>query len=358
MNSGTTAMTLEEKMAGAGYKNSGFDYLRLLLSTAVICFHSVIICRGEFAQANFNGETHGVPFNLVVPMFFALSGFLVAGSLMRSPNLGIFLGLRAFRIVPALLVDTLFIAVIAGPFLTTHSVGDYFSNSQLHAYFLNIIGDIHYYLPGVFKKNPTDIVNGQLWTIPFELACYTYLAILALIGVHRSRVGFALIVLGGIAALQIHQFHIGGGAWRTPEVCFFVGVLFYVWRDLIAWRQSYFWASFLLSMLLTATSTLGYVLALPITYMTVYLGLLHPAKVSLLKAGDYSYGLYLYGFPLQQIVYSFLPIARVWWGNILIGLPVSLLFAAISWHFVEHKILGRKGLLYRILPWGASSARP
>ena len=71
------------------------------------------------------------------------------------------------------------VALILGTLLTTLPLGEYFAHPMLHSYFLNIIGDIHYFLPGVFDQNPSHRVNGQLWTIPFELECYIVLAAVA-----------------------------------------------------------------------------------------------------------------------------------------------------------------------------------
>jgi peptidoglycan/LPS O-acetylase OafA/YrhL len=134
---------------------------------------------------------------LVLPMFFALSGFLVAGSLERSKTLIMFLGLRILRIVPALSVEVLLSAFIPGPLLTTYPLTAYFSDTRFFAYFLNILGDIHYTLPGLFLSNPRpETVNLQLWTVPFELGCYIVLVFISLVGVFKRRSWFLLAVIG------------------------------------------------------------------------------------------------------------------------------------------------------------------
>jgi peptidoglycan/LPS O-acetylase OafA/YrhL len=334
-----------EKAAG---KNSGFDYLRLVLALLVISFHSIVLCYGKSTQKEVDGSIFGIFFGLIVPMFFALSGFLVAGSLVRSPNLGIFIGLRAFRIIPALLVDTLFSALILGPLLTTFTLYDYFNDHQLHAYFLNIIGDIHFHLPGLFINNPSDRVNGQLWTIPYELECYLVLAAMGLIGLHRKRILFAMAVLAAMSLLEIHLLIHGGGAWRNIVLCFLAGVVFYLFRDKIPLRWFYFFLAATLSCLILAIPAAGYLSAFPIAYMTIFIGLLNPKKISILETGDYSYGLYLYGYPLQQALVSTLPFAREWYGNLILGIPLAFLFAFFSWHVIEKKALSRKKILYRI----------
>jgi peptidoglycan/LPS O-acetylase OafA/YrhL len=81
-----------------------------------------------------------------------------------------------------------------------------------------------------------------------------------------------------------------------------------------------------------------YVVPLFASYFTVYLGLLNPPRNRLVLGGDYSYGLYLYGYPIQQAVAAF-PQTREWWINLAISLPLAIVFAAGSWHLLEKRVL-------------------
>ena len=139
---------------------------------------------------------------IILPMFFALSGFLVAGSLERNKSPISFFGLRIIRLAPALLVEITLSAIILGPIFTTFSIQAYFSDPLFYSYFLNVVGYIHYTLPGVFTQNPVpSIVNSQLWTIPFELKCYIMLAGIAGIGIFgRKNLLLAFMVVAQIAA--------------------------------------------------------------------------------------------------------------------------------------------------------------
>ena len=81
---------------------SGFDYARVILALMIMADHSVIVCLGEDVQRSlFTGVLRPL-MAIVVPMFFALSGFLVAGSLVRSRSLVTFVGLRALNCTGAL----------------------------------------------------------------------------------------------------------------------------------------------------------------------------------------------------------------------------------------------------------------
>jgi peptidoglycan/LPS O-acetylase OafA/YrhL len=84
--------------------------------------------------------------------------------------------------------------------------------------------------------------------------------------------------------------------------------------------------------------------AVPIAYFSVYLGLLNPAR-NIVLSGDYSYGIYLYGFPVQQAVVQLLPTHREWYWNLVIALPVVIVIAVLSWWLVEKPCLARRSLI-------------
>jgi peptidoglycan/LPS O-acetylase OafA/YrhL len=195
---------------------SGFDYIRLILALGVIFSHSMLLTNDNDAMMGIR-PVLAMFFALILPMFFALSGFLVAGSLERSNTLITFLGLRVFRIMPALTVEVLLSALVLGPLLTTVSLAYYFSSGEFFSYFLNIFGEIHYYLPGVFLSNPVTVVNGQLWTVPWELACYIALAALAVTGIFRRRHWLVLSLVG------LHVAQIGLDIIRTDRNPWVVG---------------------------------------------------------------------------------------------------------------------------------------
>jgi peptidoglycan/LPS O-acetylase OafA/YrhL len=89
-------------------------------------------------------------------------------------------------------------------------------------------------------------------------------------------------------------------------------------------------------------------IGLPIAYVIVYAGLRNPRKIKLLEKGDYSYGIYLYGTPLQQVVYAFGGIGATLVGNFAFASIFAICVAAMSWHFIELPIMSRKKLSYKI----------
>ena len=341
--------TLGIQFAGTGGRPAGFDYMRLGLALAIVLFHSCTVCYGPDAERALWQSPAGQLCFMIVPAFFALSGFLVAGSLQRN-DLPAFLTLRALRIFPALVVEVTLSAVILGSVLTTLPLSEYFSSPMLYSYFLNIAGDIHYHLPGVFGNLPTATwVNLQLWTIPFELRCYIGLSLLALLRLHKRPVLFLALVTTasvGICAhgLITHHVYPGYGVPHGPYLIlsFLFGVGLYSLRERIPFSWAGSLIAFVIAYLLLSHGQTIY-LAIPfISYVTIFLGLCNPPRTSIILGADYSYGIYLYGFPIQQTVAELLPGTRIWFVNFLLSVIVTACFAAFSWHMIENPVLARK----------------
>lgn len=336
-------MTLSDKLTLAEGRPSGFDLMRITLSIAVVCWHSVYTTMGASKTLELLATTPmRAPVALLLPMFFGLSGFLVTGSLLRSKSLISFLGLRALRLGPALAIEVILSALVLGPLLTSLPLSEYFSDPKFLHYFLNILGDIQYKLPGLFLNNPSpELVNLQLWTVPFELKCYVAIAILATLGIAFDRIAFVLLL--GITQLAIiyyvlayhpaQEYSVPHG--RILVLCFLFGVGFYLWRDVIPYNGALALVSAALCLWLPLSRYGDYFLAGPALYLTCYLGLANPRRSRFLTSGDYSYGIFLYGFPIQQATLAILPSTEVWWINILICVPISIVFATGSWHLVE-----------------------
>jgi peptidoglycan/LPS O-acetylase OafA/YrhL len=323
---------------------SGFDYLRIILSLAVIGWHTIIVCYGRDAETPFwTGWFRPLP-SVIVPAFFALSGFLVAGSLVRN-SLPSFLTLRGVRIFPALAVEVLVSALLIGPFVTTYRLSDYFSDPLFFRYFFNLIGHIQYLLPGVFAGMPCpDFVNIQLWTIPKELECYILISLIGLTRLHLRpwTLLFALIMV--TIAILGREFWTGifpalndrppGG---SIVMAFLFGVALYQLKDKVPFHWSLALISFVAGWLFLCWGTTTYLSTLPVAYLTVYIGLLNPRISLLTAAADYSYGMYLYGFPVQQTVAFLFPSTRLWYANLALSVLISGVLAYLSWTFVESK---------------------
>lgn len=353
--------TVAQRMADAQGRASGFDYLRLILATVILISHSFEVTNSKEMMAFTHSGPGLVIRQILVPMFFGLGGFLVAGSLDRTRSLVTYLGLRVLRIFPALWADILFAALLLGPLVTTVTLGEYVASREFHSYFLNLIGEIHYKLPGVFKGNALDRVNGQLWTVPWDLAGYMLLSLFSLAGFYGKRRTFLIvtIVMWALFLAGRYVFVPFEGGYTadmrfTVVPCFLAGVLFHLYRDRIVWSHRLFALSATtITVCLLLTTRTMWLLVVPILYVTVYFGLFNPRRVWIIASGDYSYGVFLYHWQFEQALWFFVPVAATWYGNVAIALPLTFFFAFLSWHLVEKHALALRHPLMACDDWFA-----
>jgi peptidoglycan/LPS O-acetylase OafA/YrhL len=349
--------TLAGRLAAAKNRPAGFDYLRLLLASAVIVTHAFMLTLVDVNPAR--------PLvAMVLPMFFALSGFLVCGSLVRCKTLFDFLALRVLRLLPALVVETTLSAVVIGTIFTVLPLRAYFTDPMFRGYFTSIIGIVKYKLPGVFLTNPwPELVNGQLWTLKFELYSYILLAMAVLLGLVRPRIRFGIFV-----AISMPLFFVLGGLVfvKSPTVAvhgpvlvasFVAGVAAFLYRERIVWSGRLFAVALVASFACLSAPLGDYLVPVPVTYVTIYLGLLDPHRISLVRKGDYSYGLFLYGYPIQQATIAAMGEPGRHWGiNLAVAYPIAFAVAGFSWWCVERPFLKLKPLVHRVKFWGVSGS--
>lgn len=337
--------TLQDAITRTGGRSRGFDYFRIFLSCAVVVWHSARVSYPDFGMGPWLRPTAG----LILPCFFALSGYLVSGSLIRSRTVHEFVALRAMRIVPALAVETVLSMVIIGSLFTTLSLGAFYSHPQTHAYLFNIVGYVHFKLPGVFTDLPINAVNLSLWTVPFELECYLLIVILWVTRIIRSPLALLLAAIGLQIAIPAFDLYRGVEmdatrpvAARVLVLAFLYGVLLYNFRDRLRLNGLLLIVSLAACLVCLRFVSLSYFVALPAAYVTIYLGLLNLPKVPVVMDGDYSYGIYLYSFPIQQAITQLLPDHREWYVNAPISLVLAAACAAFSWHVVEKPVLQQR----------------
>lgn len=329
---------------------AGFDYLRLALAFAVLAFHCIVITQGR-AGEDIVWASHWRPLAAAfVPMFFAMSGYLVTASVLRS-SIAQFVVNRAVRLLPALATQVVISALLLGLCVTTLPVTEYLSSPDLWRYLRTAIGWTQFKAPGVFTGNPTHELNLSLWTIPYELLCYLALGGATVIGlVQRSRLFVAVLLALHIALFLWDALRIGViGVQddlppRVLALVYMSGVAMYVWRDQMLLSTG----RMVLATGLTwacLTFPIGiYFVALPVAYLTVCVGLLNPPRHWIIKSGSYSYGVYLYAFPIQQTsVYLWPSLGPI--EVFLIAAPLSALAATFSWHVIEKPCLALRHAL-------------
>jgi len=360
--------TIADAIVRTKSRSTGFDYLRIVLAVAVLLWHSYRVTNAGASMTPVVRAFAGP----ILPMFFALSGFLISGSLVRSRSIHEFIMLRVIRILPALSVETVISLVLIGSFFTTLSLAQFYAHPVTHHYLYNMVGHVQLRLPGVFEDLPFPrIVNLSLWTVPFELRCYLLIVLLWFTRLVSQRY---LLLAAALILPVLLYFHdvqsgqvmgtLGRVSGNVLVICFLCGIVVYQFREKLVLSLPLFIASLAVAEVMLLSSFGSYLVALPLAYATVYLGMLNPPKVPVLLNGDYSYGVYLYAFPVQQAVVSLFPAYRIWWVNAAIALPVVAILAAFSWHAVEKPIMHRRkhiiGLTDRIVDrlMGRKTLRP
>ena len=193
----------------------GFDFARVFLAFNVLGWHSVLVAQGTYGSAL---EGAGWILNYsVLPMFFGLSGFLVAGSAQRLDIRNFFIN-RGLRIFPALIVEILLSAVVLGALYTTLPLAKYFTSGAFFTYFENIVGLVRLQLPGVFLHNPNDnVVNASIWTVPYEMACYGVMGALIVSGVVKKGWTLAASAASLACCSQSSRCAICSSMWLKPR---------------------------------------------------------------------------------------------------------------------------------------------
>lgn len=335
------------------HRTNNFDFLRILAAGMVLCSH-------QFALI---GQSEPRPFGLLkigtlgVLMFFSISGYLVAQSWDRDPRLLHFIVKRFLRVWPGLAAVTCVAALILGPAVTLLSIHDYLRSSETWRYFSQLYLDIQLHLPGVFEHNVINAVNGSLWTIPIEVRWYGVLAGAGLCALLRFRARFLLLLIVLLYSIYIYGIfdvqHNPVAQFLFPDFgaeygsFFCYGAVMYRFHG--EWRR-YYWhlipALILLSMAL-AVLNYGYAaLYILLPFFVISLGLQStPVLRRFGRYGDFSYGIYIYAFMVQQLVASNIGKNQPYWLALLASTIFTLACAFLSWHLIEQPALGLKRYL-------------
>ena len=335
---------------------NNFNLLRLLAALGVIITHAYALL--GLPERDFVAiVTHGLlSFSrLGVYVFFVISGFLIAYSLSHSSSILNFFWKRLLRIFPALIVVLILTVFVVGPTITKAPLKTYFTQLGTYHYLLGGISlyDTQHQLLGVFTDNPHPGVNGSLWTLPYEWTCYVLLACsLWFIKKRRAWVLGALILVSIALRVLIGHYQIGlvidflhldSRQFLLFNTLFLLGALALEMRHTIKFR----WIGatvlavglVILSFYYKKLSFYWMLVAVP--YITIWLASL-PLTNRLgrwFNDQDFSYGFYIYAFPVSQILVAYfknnLSVLTLAVFTTLLTFPLAFL----SWHFIERPCL-------------------
>jgi len=326
---------------------NNFDSVRIALALIVVFAHLAALTQiSDF-------KYFGVIFdsNFAVKGFFSISGFLVAKSYSSSRSVLEYAEKRLRRIYPAY-VAAIALCFCIGLLVTTLNTTDYLKSPQTIKYvlanltFLNFIQPT---LPAVFEANPVQALNGALWTIKVEVMLYFCIPVLMYFFKRfGSNVTTAIVFF--ISAYWVYFFTYQYGGTKGEEIArqfpgqlsyFVLGALFAVNDKMLS--KIGMMALISLLALFTASNPIAKLVVDPIAYSSVviYLSVSAFKSLNLGKYGDISYGIYLYHFPIIQLLIFLEAFKLDIWLGFLSTLALTLISALASWHFIEKKLLKR-----------------
>lgn len=314
-------------------RDNALNALRLGLAALVVLSHSWGMALGQAGPLPYLG-------GFAVDGFFVISGFLVTGSRLRLP-LGDYLRRRALRILPGLWACLLVSAFVLAPVAAVMS-GQSFDPGRAAGYVLGNASTV-VTQPGIGLRalEPVDVTwNAPLWTLAYECAAYVIAGLLLTLPWFRARAVAVVLVLCSTVTLVWGEDNWTGGAgplWARLGAFFAAGMLLRLWRPRVsgAWAMS---ATMLVAALMV-TSNRAYTAGAPLALAFALLYVGARAHVRLGVRNDLSYGLYIYGWPVQLLLlYAGVPTLGPWWFAGL-SLAATLPLAWASWLLVERPAL-------------------
>jgi len=334
-------------------RNNNFNLLRILATVAVLVSHSYPISLGPGTPEPLDLVLDMSLGTLAVLSFFAISGYFISQSFDNSGSVVDFGIARVLRIYPGLLAVLVLTAFALGPVFTKADLMLYFSDRKTLLYIPRnlLLWPLQYELPGVFGDNAyPGAINGSLWTLAYEVACYVMVAVVGIFGLApnlRRFAGFLIVYavcyIAAFPLLRSNYSHLTIlQNIHLLALPFVIGMALFQFRQHVPLRLP-------ILAVLCAASAISYqspwfheLFVLAWSYGIFYFGFLKCQPLQIYnRLGDYSYGMYIYAFPIQQIIAALYkectPLIMM-----MLSLPLTLFFAVLSWHGIEKRTLAQK----------------
>ncbi|OUJ72741.1 hypothetical protein BXP70_17750 [Hymenobacter crusticola] len=362
---------------GVAHANN-FDFIRVLLATAVVFCHSYGVYDGTIERDplwRWSGHQLSVG-TAAINFFFAISGFLVSQSWTREPHYLRFLQKRVLRIYPGFVAVCLLEALLFGPLGRgwPPAFRAYWSEVGIRGFLFRTATLREPILPPTLLQLPIpNFLNASLWSISYEFVCYQLIALAAVLGAWTKPARILWLFLGllvlNIGHYPVYQLYNVAGT-LDPHLLpyypalyaerlltlehlllpFTAGMCCYAYRHHLP-RSRWGLLLSLLALAGTLRTGVGFEIAQAVfgVYVLLYVSLQQRVTFPrFAQFGDFSYGIYLYGWPLLQLVLLYaqghLTVGGVFGCTMALVVPV----AALSWHLVEKPFLRFKS--FPVLP--------
>lgn len=339
-------------------RNNALNAFRLALAISVILWHSFEVTGRVVSPV----AVRQLLSEVGVDGFFAISGFLITASWLSHPRLRDYLVARAVRILPGLyvcLVVTAFVIAPIGVWIQGGSVAKLLLSAGPIKYVLKNSAVV--YLQPSVAGTPRGVPmagwwDASLWSLAYELMCYLAVAGLGVVGLARRRWVSPVALLLAVVAATF--FHFPPESIRQTivrcAIMFCAGALLYHFQDLIPARWSLVAVSVVIVLASSVLPDYRVVAALPLAYAVIVSGaLIHNKRLRLRT--DLSYGVYIYGWPTQQLLVICGLVSLNPSVFFLLATTATLPLAALSWFLVEKRAISLKSRLKR--RWSAPVLR-
>lgn len=332
-------------------RRNNFDFLRLIFAYFVILSHCYPISGEHDCDWLCQLTDKQIWFSFIgLKGFFAISGYLIFKSLHHSKSLKSYTYKRIYRIFPAfftvLILTALLMSIIYQndkvPYFSQPSVWSYVPiNLSLIFYQLNIVN--------IFESNPYQyIINGSLWTIPYEVVFYCLLPIIKLRNIRTTKTLIILLFLISVLLSILYNSTLKSitfGSFQLSHLFdllsyFLAGSLIYLLKlDMYFSKKQ--WILFFI-FLITISIYFQYFESIKYFVFPLTIILIGNSSMPIInqvynRVGDISFGLYLYAFPIQQTLYFYFKFNTI--PLFIYSAIITTIFAILSWNLIEKRFM-------------------
>ena len=345
-------MLLKERL------NNNYDFLRVFAALCITLTHSynLILKNDDEPLMKLTGNRFDFSF-IGLSIFFSISGYLITKSAVTSSSFKNYIWKRLLRIQPMLMLVCLISVFLIGPVFSSLNINEYFREKGTYTYLRNIMPlfGIQFTLPQVFTHNIAENgVNGSLWTLIVEERLYLTLGLLFLFKSFDKKILLSIIVILNVLFFLHFVFfnenlikYLSGNQVFYALIFLNSSAFFLLDVDFSKYSKSGLVFLGIISLLslsifLPLEKSIHIILLPFIVIMIAHLkGFTNKAG----RYGDFTYGIYAFSFPVQQILISTKIIKdsplNLFFITLLLVIPIAIL----TWHLMEKKMLVLKNCI-------------